>query len=142
MQRVIAALALVILLSGCSLVLLDKPPPGDGPLPDGSCTTSKAAPLLDVAGVPLGLLAALASQIQLFEEVDPAERVAGAVGGVAMAGVSGYSAVSGFKSTSACRRRQSMSEQAIADHLRILAREIREREAHEPLRRYRLSGNP
>jgi len=82
---------------------------------------------VDIAGVPFWLLGAAASQIQIFQESDPAE----AVPFVAMAAASGYSAVTGFKSTSACRRRQSMSEQAIADHLRILAREIREREAPE-----------
>jgi len=49
-----------------------------------------------------------------------AEMVAGAT----MLGAAGwgYSAYKGFGWTSECRRREALSEQAIADHLRTLAR--------------------
>lgn len=115
----------VFLLNGCSLLFVGTPPAGDGPLPKGSCQTSVVFPALDVAMT--GVNAALA--VSLFGEQDIGTSyltydAAGALWLIPTAAV-GLSAYQGFKRTSECRRRQALSEQAIADHVRTLARNAR-----------------
>ncbi|WP_423929634.1 hypothetical protein [Candidatus Palauibacter sp.] len=125
MKRALMVLGSAVLLSGCSVIFLNKPPPGDGPLPTGSCTMSKAAPIFDVIGSANYALPAILSDADLEDIGLPSGTAARAFWAAGAAGLA-YSAVTGFKSTSECRRRQLMSEQAIADHLRTLAREIAE----------------
>ena len=121
MGRICGVLGSVLFLSGCSMALVDKPPLGDGPLPRGTCSTSTVAPTLDAAAaIPWGLasvvsLAAASSGDTGTEFVTPAMV---AVPSLLIGGALTYSAVRGFKWTSECRERQSMSEQAMADYLR------------------------
>ncbi len=118
MGRICGVVGAVLLLSGCSFVFVNGPPPGDGPLPRGTCTTSTAAPTLDAAGAALwGLLGGVA----VFGDESDSDFVtneAVAVVSLLIAGAYTYPAVRGFRATSECRERQSMSEQAIADYLR------------------------
>lgn len=111
----------VLSTTGCSAIFLNKPPPGDGPLPLGSCTMSKTAPIFDVIGTANYGIPALLPDDDLDELGLPTG--AGArVFWIAAAGGLAWSAASGFKATSECRRRQLMSEQALLDHVRVLAR--------------------
>ncbi len=120
MRRTCLVLGSVLLLSGCSVLFLNEPPPGGGPLTRGSCTTSRVAPSLDGSlaaayGFLLPLRYALGEDdgdgFSLFE------LSASLLAGAAL----GYSAHQGFKWTSECRARQLMTEEALADHLRKLA---------------------
>ena len=147
--RTCLTLGSALLMSGCSVLLVSRPPPGDGPLPEGTCSTSAAAPVLDASMGALWGLAIVGLMTEgldldldlvQFSEVDHAARVparrtsvgslssataddVGIIGLLAfpMAGF-GYSAYKGFNWASECRRRQALSEEAIADHLRALAR--------------------
>ncbi len=123
MRRACVVIGSAFLLSGCSVFFLNRPPPGDGPLPTDSCTTSRAAPILDAVGA-----AAYTTLVFLpdedrenlgFRKTGILNRLVAASSALGMASF----AVTGFKSTSECRRRQLMSEQAIADHLRTFPRE-------------------
>ncbi|WP_420617278.1 hypothetical protein [Candidatus Palauibacter sp.] len=123
MRRICGVVGSVLLLSGCSLAFVDGPPPGDGPLPRGTCSTSAVAPVLDASGAAMwGLTGGLALADALNDEPDPPNSIftneSGGVVSLLIAGAYAYSAVRGFQATSECRERQSMSEQAIADYLR------------------------
>ena len=83
---------------------------------------SKAAPIFDVIGTANYAIRALLPEDDLQELGLPTE--AGArVFWIAAAGLA-WSAASGFSATSECRRRQLMSEQALLDHVRVLARNV------------------
>lgn len=112
-----------VLSTGCSAIFVNKPPPGDGPLPIGSCTMSKAAPIFDVIGTTNYGISALLPDDDLNELGLPTGAEA-RVFWIAAAGGLAWSAASGFKATSECRRRQLMSEQALLDHVRVLARNV------------------
>jgi len=117
--------------TGCSVIFVNKLPPGDGPLALGSCTMSKAAPHFDVIGTANYGIPALLPDDDLDELGLPTG--AGArVFWIAAASGLAWSAASGFKATSECRRRQLMSEQALLDHVRVLAREAARSEENNP----------
>ena len=106
-----------VLMSGCSALFMSRPPLGDGPLPEGTCATSAALPVLDVAMSAVTVVGAVANSDE-GDSWDEANLAGGALAAAAWA----YSAYKGFNWTAECRRRQALSEQAIADHLRTLAR--------------------
>ncbi len=125
MVRIMARLLLLILVAssvnGCSLTLLKKPRLADGPAAR-DCTTSRVAPALDAAAaglVVVGLARGLTHEPEGFD----LELISDAAA-VAMltppALLSAYSAARGFGWTSECRRRQALSEEAIAAYLRTL----------------------
>ena len=121
MGRICGVLGSVLFLSGCSMALVDKPPLGDGPLPRGTCSTSTVAPTLDAAGaIPWGLVSVVGLARVLSDEPETGfvTNEMGTVMSLLIGGAFTYSAVRGFKWTSECRERQSMSEQAMADYLR------------------------
>ena len=123
MGRICGVLGSVLLLSGCSMALVDRPPPGDGPLARGTCSTSAMAPVLDLSGAAFWGFAGgvnLAAGLSDERETGHVTHEATGVAALLIAGVYTYSAVGGFKRTSACRERQSLSEQALADHLRSI----------------------
>ena len=106
-------------MSGCSVLLMNGPPPGDGPLPEGTCSTSVVAPALDAAWSALWVFGLVATTSD-DNQNDYVDEVYAVAFGLPAAGW-GYSAYKGFTWTSECRRRQALSEEAIADHLRALA---------------------
>ncbi len=115
-------------MSGCSALFMSGPPPGDGPLPEGTCETSVVAPALDAGVSAFWVLPTVGLAVDGDSWDDSQSGWVGAPkeAGIAMfgllAGAWGYSAYKGFTWTSECRRRQALSEEAIADHLRTLAR--------------------
>ena len=119
--RTCLVLASAFLVSGCSALLMSRPPLGDGPLPEGTCSESVVAPVLDVAMGVLTVVTAV-DRANDDEEEDFTNMAFGILAG---GGGWAYSAYKGFGWTSECRRRQALSEQAIADHLRTLARNAR-----------------
>ena len=121
MRSVLAArtclvLASAVLTSGCSALFMSRPPLGDGPLPEGTCATSAFAPVLDAAMSAL----MIRTMVAIATDDDKDDDAALVVGGLPTAAW-GVSAYKGFSWTSECRRREALSEQAIADHLRTLA---------------------
>lgn len=107
--------ALLLCTAGCSLVAVRHPPPG--PLaadPAADCTTSRVAPVLDVAGgVLFTSLAAFGVGLTTcshdpheFLDLCPSNKagpVAFMVGTAATAGLLFWSAADGFKNTAKCR---------------------------------------
>ena len=92
------AASIAILLSGCSLVLVDEPrqtrPPGAAVPPTVFCTTERLVPVLDFVGaLSFGVLAA---------HVDPADRVM-AVPLLGIATAQTVSGVKGLRRVNACR---------------------------------------
>ena len=125
MRRTGLVLGSVLLLSGCSTLFVSKPPLGDGPLPTGTCTTSAFAPFLDGTLAALYGVSALRLSLTDFEDEDLQDaRPYGIGASVVLGGIFGLSSYRGFKWTGECRARQSMSEEAIADYLRTLSREV------------------
>ena len=115
--RICLVLASAVLMSGCSALFMSRPPLGDGPLPDGTCATSALAPVLDAA---MGAFM-ISGMIGIATDDDEDDDVALVIAALPTAAW-GASAYKGFNWTDECRRRQSLSEEAIADHLRALAR--------------------
>ena len=139
---VVAGMAL--LLNGCSIAFLQRPPPGEGPLRAGSCETSRYLPGLDVLGAATGVAflvfvpqeaswSANASRISRYGPATVAGDVVGDVEvveeltfsnrdrilvGVASAAYIG-SAVLGFNAVAECRRRVLGTEE-VAAHLRTV----------------------
>lgn len=117
----VAILVLVPLTTGCSMLFMRRPPKAEGPVAVDDCTRSLAAPVLDVG---FGVIS-LARATEVWDargEFDTDEayddyRVASAVNAAALAA----SAIHGFKWSAECRRRATLSEQAMRDHLRTLA---------------------
>ncbi|MCZ0935450.1 MAG: hypothetical protein OXJ54_09735 [Gemmatimonadetes bacterium] len=117
--RICLVLASAVLMSGCSALFMSRPPLGDGPLPEGTCATSALAPVLDAAMSAFmvsGMVAIATDEVE-----NDLEEVGFVILGLPTAAW-GYSAYKGFNWTSECRRREALSEEAIADHLRALAR--------------------
>ena len=90
--------AIALLLSGCSLVLVDGPrqtrPPGAAVPPTMFCTTERLVPVLDFVGaLSFGILAA---------NVDPDDRVL-AVPLLGIATAQTVSGVTGLRRVDACR---------------------------------------
>lgn len=107
-----------VVLSGCSLLFMEKPPAGDSPVARGDCTRSTVAPVLDVLG-GLGSLAYAVGAVG--DDSTDEESAAIKRGGATLSVLYTYSAVRGFGWSAGCKRRNALSEQAIADHLRKLA---------------------
>lgn len=89
-------------LSGCSLLFVNGPPPGDGPLAPGYCTTSRAAPTLDAVAAGLYFGAALAGEVP--EGLDVSDGTARAIWFLYGAGLTG-SSLNGARKTKECRAR-------------------------------------
>ena len=123
MRRLASVLLVAALSAGRSVLFMKKPPPGDGPIPRGHCTRSIIAPVADVVyGVvfPLGLVVLVADDSDGLNSED-----AGSVAVAAAWGAAGsYSAVRGFGWSRGCKRRNALSEQAIADYLRTVANRV------------------
>lgn len=116
--RTCLVLGSAVLMSGCSALFMSRPPLGDGPLPEGTCATSALAPVLDAAMSALMVSGMIGIATDDDDEYDDVALVISALPTAAW----GVSAYKGFRWTSECRRRETLSEQAIADHLRTLAR--------------------
>lgn len=119
---VVAVLAVALLSSGCSMLFMTRPPKAPGPVAQGHCTRSPAAPIIDgVVGLGhLGQAAGIWGESRASFDTDEAYdsyNLASAI----LGGVFAVSAVHGFVWSSECRRRTALSEQAIRDHLRVLA---------------------
>lgn len=90
----------LVLLSGCSLALVDGPPdfiPADQPVPPGSCSVERILPVLDAVGAGAFLVTALTSS----------EGDAVRFGAVISAGL-GFSSYTGFRRVGSCRERMFM----------------------------------
>ena len=150
-RRSSAVAGMALLLNGCSIAFLQRPPAGEGPLRAGSCETSRYLPGLDVLGaatsvallvfVPQdGSSSANASLISRYGSAN----VAGDVEwnehpitfsnrdrmlvGMTSAAYIG-SAVLGFNAVDECRRRVISTEE-VAAHLRT-AETLSDRRKHE-----------
>ncbi|WP_419160994.1 hypothetical protein [Candidatus Palauibacter sp.] len=117
-----AVLVIAPLSSACSMFFMTRPPKAEGPVERGHCTRSAAAPIID------GVLAlnALALAAGVYgpsrDDFDSDETFDNYRWGSGIhAGGLAVSAVHGFKWSGECRRRTTQSEQAIRDHLRVLA---------------------
>lgn len=126
MKRIRIVLGLTFLsflFNGCSLLFVNPPPAGDGPLPEGTCSTGSLIPVVDLSLSAVWGITGIdvyANQGHLFNPDEDA--ILGAA--LIVAGtIQGYSAVRGFGWTTNCRKRQAMSEEAIADYLRTVGRE-------------------
>ncbi|WP_420637091.1 hypothetical protein [Candidatus Palauibacter sp.] len=120
MKKLTSVLLVSALSAGCSILFMEKPPPGDSPVARGYCTRSIIAPVADVVyGVvsPLGVLAMVADDSDGLSSEDSG----GVVAAAAWAAAGSYSAVRGFGWSGECKRRNALSEQAIADYLRKVA---------------------
>jgi len=104
------------------MLFMTRPPEAPGPVAQGHCTRSVAAPILDgvVSLGHLGQAAGIWGETRDAFDTDEAyDR--NRIGSAIIAGAFAVSAVHGFKWSSECRRRTTLSEQAIRDHLRMLA---------------------
>jgi hypothetical protein len=112
-------LVLALASSGCSLLFMEKPPPGNGPVPRGNCTRSIVAPVLDVVdGLgPLVWTLGAAETDGLDDDTVAGVRVVAA----ASLALHTYSAIRGFGWSSECKERNALSEQAMADYLRTIS---------------------
>ena len=125
---VVAVLAGALLWSGCSMLFMRRPPKGEGPVALGDCTRSLAAPVIDgVLGVGHGGVAAgiWGDGRDAFHSDDEYDgyRIATTI----LSGAFAASAIHGFVWSEECRSRNTLSEQAIRDHLRVLAEQHRSR---------------
>lgn len=137
MPRTTLATVLVgaLLSSGCSMLFMRRPPKGEGPVARGDCTRSFAAPVIDgvVGWGHLGQAAGVWGESRdAFDSDDAYDGYR--VGSAIIAGSFIVSQVHGALWTVECRRRNTLSEQAIRDHLRVLAAQ-RSGDRREPLRR-------
>lgn len=118
------ALGLAVLSTGCSVLFMEKPPTGDGPVARGNCTRSLVAPVIDGLVGLAYLGQAASSDLQIWESsglsADEDINAYRLTSLVLAAGMS-YSAIKGFGYSSSCKRRNALSEQAVLDHLRNLA---------------------
>ena len=117
-----AVLVIAPLSSACSMLFMTRPPKAEGPVARGHCTRSAAAPILD--GVFALNALALAAGVygpsrDDFDSDDTFDNYRWGSG--INAGGLAVSAIHGVKWSRECRRRTTQSEQAIRDHLRVLA---------------------
>jgi len=104
------------------MLFMTRPPRAPGPVAQGDCTRSVAAPVLDgvVSLGHLGQAAGIWGESRASFDTDEAyDR--NRIGSAIIAGAFAVSAVHGFKWSSECRRRTAFSEQAIRDHLRAVS---------------------
>ena len=123
---VVSVLAGALLWSGCSMLFMRRPPKGEGPVAVGDCTRSLAAPVIDsvvglvYVGVAAGIWGDSRDAFDSDEDYDDYRFYTG-LASVPYA----VSAVHGFRWSEDCRSRNTLSEQAIRDHLRVLAEQQR-----------------
>ena len=97
--RYLAAVLVVHLATGCSLLFVDKAPAGAQPSPYVPCTETRVWPVVDgVLGVTYGLAAI---GVSFDDSVDDRQVVAPAIGVLALGLL--YSSVVGFRETGRCR---------------------------------------
>jgi len=104
------------------MLFMTRPPRAPGPVAQGDCTRSVAAPVLDgvISLGHLGQAAGIWGETRASFDTDEAyDR--NRIGSAIIAGAFAVSAVHGFKWSSECRRRNTLSEQAIRDHLRAVS---------------------
>lgn len=104
------------------MLFMRRPPRAEGPVTPGDCTRSVAAPVIDgVLGLGhLGQAAAIWGESRAaFDSEEAWDRFR--LGSAALGGAFAVSAIHGLKWSAECRRRTTLSEQAIRDHLRVLA---------------------
>lgn len=130
---------MALLLNGCSVALLQRPPAGEGPLRAGSCDTSRYVPTIDVLAAAAGAAlfvfvpseeslsgdASLVSRYgsatmpgdvlwdDAFLRFSNKDRILVGLGSAVYIG----SAVLGFNAVAECRRRV-IGEEEVAAHLR------------------------
>lgn len=93
---------LTLSLSGCSFLLVRGPPPDHLALDDFECTEQRGAPSIDVLIAGLGVVVAVGAAATAGDDSDFA--LAFGVGpGLAVAGLAGWSAHTGFKRVNRCR---------------------------------------
>ena len=121
-SAVVAVLAGALLWSGCSMLFMRRPPKGEGPVSLGDCTRSLAAPVIDGvfgvghAGLTAGIWGDGRDAFDSDKDYDE-YRIASAI----LSGAFAASAIRGVRWSEECRSRNTLSEQAIRDHLRVLA---------------------
>jgi hypothetical protein len=121
-SAVVAVLAGALLWSGCSMLFMRRPPKGDGPVSLGDCTRSLAAPVIDGvlgvghAGLTAGIWGDGRDAFDSDKDYDEYR-----IGAAILSGAFAASAIHGFRWSEECRSRNTLSEQAIRDHLRVLA---------------------
>lgn len=117
-----AILFVAVLSNACSMLFMRRPPKGDGFVARGDCTRSVAGPVIDGAvglghlGQAAGLWGESRDDFDTDEAFDRHR-----VGSAVVAGAFVVSAVHGLKWSDECRRRGTIGEQAMRDHLRVLA---------------------
>ena len=117
-----AVLATALLSSACSMLFMRRPPRAEGPVAPRDCTRGIAAPVLDgVIGLGhLGQAAAIWGESRAdFDTEEDYDRFR--LGSALIAGAFAVSAAHGWTWSAECRRRATLSEQALRDHLRTLA---------------------
>jgi len=111
-RRLFLCLPLLAAASGCGFIFVHGPPADHERLEYISCTESDAGPILDIVWGGLNVVGALtvASSPSDYENPDLA-----ITSGLAWGVVSSFSAASGFKKTSACKRaRQALAQRQAA----------------------------
>jgi Bacterial Ig-like domain (group 2) len=111
-RRFLLCLPLLTAASGCGFIFTHGPPTGHEQLEYIPCTESDAGPILDIVWGGLNVLGALVIASSPDEYENPDLAVASGLGwGV----VSSFSAASGFKKVSACKRaRQALAQRQAA----------------------------
>ena len=123
---VVAVLAGALLWSGCSMLFMRRPPKGEGPVALGDCTRSLAAPIIDSVvglvnvGVAAGIWGDSREAFDSDKDYDEYRFYTGL-----SSGMYAVAAIHGFRWSEDCRSRNTLSEQAIRDHLRVLASQQR-----------------
>jgi uncharacterized protein YjdB len=110
--RVLLCVPLLTAASGCGFIFTHGPPTGHEQLEYIPCTESDAGPILDIVWGGLNVLGALVIASSPREYDNPDLAVASGLGwGV----LSSFSAASGFKKASACKRaRQALAQRQAA----------------------------
>ncbi len=108
------------------MLFMRRPPKGEGPVARGDCTRSLAAPVIDgvVGWGHLGQAAGIWGESRdAFDSDDAYDgyRVASAI----LAGSFIVSQVHGALWSVECRRRNTLSEEAMRDHLRAVSNHLR-----------------
>lgn len=114
----LAVLALSVFSNGCSMLFMDKPPPGNGLVPRGDCTRSLVAPMLDGTFI---MSAPFMAWNATEEDGFSAYRTELRAASVLVAGLTGYSALRGIGWSRECKRRNALGEQLMRDRLQAKA---------------------
>lgn len=126
LAAIAAILVVVPLTSACSMLFMTRPPKAEGPVARGDCTRSVAAPLIDGFSTlnSLALVAGVYGPSR--DDFDSDEDHTGYLVSTGInAAALALSSIQGFRWSAECRSRNALSEQAIRDHLRVLAAQRR-----------------